>query len=140
MKNHCEWLCVVSSLWIWISFQGVCFLPVFEALFLSLPGELSGVEAVLRQWRTVLLLCAVYPCPACLCVCLDASEPLHAQRLLDGSQLHCSDRSHQGLKEGLGWVGHWSHVCCHVSVFAQQLSNRKLIPGLRVSSLEIYCF
>lgn len=30
-------------------FKAVCFLPVFEALFLSLPGELSGVGAVLRQ-------------------------------------------------------------------------------------------
>lgn len=30
-------------------FKAMCFLPVFKALFVSLPGELSGVGAVLRQ-------------------------------------------------------------------------------------------
>lgn len=49
-------------------FKAMCFLPVFKALFLSLPVELSGVVAVLSEGWCCCCVLFILALPACVCV------------------------------------------------------------------------
>lgn len=83
-------------------------------------GELSGVRAVLSEGHAASVCCV----PLCVCA-LPACVSVW--------------RISSGLEGGLGGLGTGA-VSAPVSVSAQRLSGHKLVPGLRVSSLEIYCF